>query len=120
MLNRPSDKQELNIAKQLRSIFGVGKRQPGSGNQATSPNDVAVRGELHVECKQTERSRIYLELDWMLRAARKAMPFGVPAVVAVQFPRFSKHDYFIVRDDEFYQLLRLKQEHEQCLISSTA
>jgi Holliday junction resolvase len=99
-------KQEQYIAANLRAIFHRGGRQPGSGNNPVAPNDVAIPGYLHVEAKQTAAAEISLRWDWIERARKLAIQFAVPSVLAIRFKVADpKHDYFVIRDDMFYDLL---------------
>jgi Holliday junction resolvase len=111
----PSEAQEYRIARNLSTIFGKGHRQPASGNQAHSPNDVAVANHLHVECKTTAARRILVDYNWIQIAKRKALQFGVAAVIAINFHKVTHHDYFIISDEDFYNLLRIQREHEGAL-----
>lgn len=114
MVKTESSRQEQRIAKILGSIFGGhGTPQPGSGNQALAPNDVAVVNEVHVECKTTTFKTIVVQYEWITKVTQRALMFGVNAVVAINFSGISNTDYFIVRDDEFYNLLRIKVECEK-------
>jgi Holliday junction resolvase len=108
--------QEMRIARVLKTIFGnIAKRQPGSGNQAHSPNDVAVTNHLHVECKTTESRSMTVHYEWIAKAVHHGLQFGVPIVVAINFNKISNVDYFIVKDDDYYNLLRTQVEHQKLL-----
>jgi Holliday junction resolvase len=105
-----SEKQEHRIANALRTIFGVARRQPGSGNTPCAPNDVAVVNEMHVECKTTDAKSMTVQHEWITHATKRALMFGVPAVVAVNFAKFGPTDYFLVKDTDYYSMLRAQQD----------
>jgi Holliday junction resolvase len=107
---RISRDQEAHIRTQLKRIYGIANLQPGSGNQATAPNDVAVHNAFHVECKATSAKAINVEFDWIAKASRLALQFAVPAFVALRFAVYSKKDYFVVEDSTFYNFLRMERE----------
>lgn len=108
--------QELRIARILKTIFGkIAHRQPGSGNQAHAPNDIAVTNKLHVECKTTEARSMTIHYEWIAKAVHHGLQFGVPIVVAINFNKISNVDYFIVRDEDYYNLLRTQVEHERLI-----
>lgn len=104
--------QERTIADRLRTIFGRGRRQPGSGNTAIAPNDVAIPGRLHVEAKLTCASSFLLKWETIQKASKLALQFAVPSVLAIRFAEHDKHDYFVVQDDMFYDLLDSAQRLE--------
>ena len=108
-MKRPDQIQEEQIAERLRAIYAHGRRQPGSGNQAHSPNDVAIAHELHVEAKCTAAASMSVKYGWIANAVKRAMLFRSAAVVAIRFYKFDSHDYFLVRDEEFYEYLELKR-----------
>jgi len=109
-----STRQEQRIAQKLGSIFGGrGQPQPGSGNQALAPNDVAVVNEVHIECKTTSFKTLVVQYDWIAKTTKRALMFGVNAVVAINFSSFGTTDYFIIRDNEYYNLLRVNEEYNK-------
>lgn len=114
-----SQEQESQIRNKLSVIYGKrAKVQPGSGNQATAPNDVAVINEMHVECKVTEKPSMSIRHDWIEKAELLALQFGTKAFLAIQFYKKNTgrvRNYFIVPDHEFYSMLLLEKQNEEIL-----
>lgn len=108
-------KQERQIRDRLAAIYQTAKTQPGSGNQATAPNDVAITNHLHIECKTTKSTSIKLEHSWITRANKLALQFGVVAFVAVRFHEISNKDFFVVSDDAFYNFLLIEKQNEELI-----
>jgi hypothetical protein len=110
-LKTPSQRQEEQITERLCEALGFARRQPGSGNQVTAPNDVRTRG-FHVECKCTENSlSISVKRQWLNEATYKAATYAVPAFVAIRFG--DSQDYFILPDRQFYLMVRLQAENDE-------
>lgn len=111
MTETQSQKQERQIKTNLVSIYGNARTQPGSGNQATAPNDVVVVNIMHVECKTTSAKSMTLKHSWIAGAKKLAMQFAVPAYLAIRFNSIESRDYFVIDDGTFYNLLRIEKEH---------
>lgn len=103
-------RHESDIANRLSSIFPNVNVQPGSGNVATSPNDVKAKNEFMVECKSTVSNTITMELNWLQRATMLASSFGLGAVVAIRFCSNVNSDYFVLPAQEYYDLLECREE----------
>ena len=108
-LNR-ARRHEREIAERIGVIYPNVKVQPGSGNQAHSPNDIKANNQFMIEAKSTVSKTISLELNWLQRATMLAMQFGLPAVVAVRFCSNVNHDYFVVPARDYYDLLECRKE----------
>jgi Holliday junction resolvase len=107
-----SQRQEREIANRLARIHSVTRAQPGSGNQATSPNDVVVRNHFHIECKTTEAAQMVVPYSWIGKAQALAKQFCVPAFMAFRFSKFSQHDYFLLEDTHFYNYVETEKQNE--------
>ncbi len=110
-----SQRQERQICDTLCGFGFDAIRQPGSGNQATSPNDVIVRDHFHLECKTTGASSFMLPFAWLKRAEALAKQFKVPSFLVLRFNRLSQHDYFIIKDTHFYSWLHLEKQNEELI-----
>lgn len=106
-----SHKQEVYVAHQLMRIYPKTHRQPGSGNQAHSPNDIHVPQHFFIECKCTVKKSITVQLQWLHTMIRTAMSFGVRGVIALRFVEPRKNtDLFVVEADYFYHLLECEKQ----------
>lgn len=103
-------RHESDIANRLSLIFPNVNVQPGSGNIATSPNDVKAKNEFMVECKSTVSNTITMEFNWLQRATMLASSFGLGAVVAIRFYLNVNSDYFVLPAQEYYDLLECREE----------
>lgn len=103
-------RHESDIATRIGLIIPNVNMQPGSGNQATAPNDIKAKNEFMVECKSTVSKTITLEFNWLRRATMLASSFGLGAVVAIRFCWTVNSDYFVLPAQEYYNLLECRKE----------
>ncbi len=115
-----SRKHEEYLQKLFGKLFPNVVRQPGSGNQATAPNDIKVQNELMIEAKCTNAMAIDVELSWLQRATRLALQFGLPACVAIRFCNTIDYDYFIISETQFISFMKLQRENDELRVRCQA
>jgi len=94
-------------------LFAGVKLQPGSGNQATAPNDIKVQNKFMIEAKCTVGKTMSVEHNWLKRSTWLAAQFGLPAMVAIRFCGTLNDDYFIISDSQLAYYASLEKENEQ-------
>lgn len=92
-----------------RTGFDSARRQPGSGNQDTNPNDVMSREcDLMLECKMTHRVTMTLDERWITRVIDKASTFFCRGALAIRFASkwpVRPRDYVVIPLPFFLHLL---------------
>lgn len=99
-----SRKQEGRITKSLQQIGDEARRQMASGALWMAKSDVVSR-LFQIECKTKEKpsKSMSIKKEWMDKIAQEGFDNGkIPALV---FSFGDNADYFVLRDQEFLELI---------------
>jgi Holliday junction resolvase len=106
-----SRKHECHVRDFFGWWDGKSRLQPGSGNQAHSPNDVRTEN-YYVECKATGNASISLKYAWVDKLYRSAIMGGLRAVLAVRFTQAhpGRRDYYVIDEDTMRYFLACESQ----------
>lgn len=106
---RLSRSQENRVAEDLG-----GRAQPASGATRFNKGDVRVMGEIHAECKVTERPSYRLSLSDIKKLKMESLLKGAEGwVFQIDFiqPQFSRTSLAVIDYQEYLQMREFWKEH---------